>query len=262
MPPALASAATEHLHHYSLASHEHQPTASPYLGRRALLLSQCFSFPLPTHPLPPPVADSTLEEIQDGGESNPSFAHVPAQRPAPPCHVARHSRHLDNLRRWWLKRCAVSHHLVPRLADTGVVVEARPTCPLRGRLGPGCVFLLCHIPTAVQPRFIPAKDLTSPLTGHSLDHPRWHAPLDRLDVSAALPQPPTSPFPTRQGGSPRELTTAPCWGSSRPSVKQEKIGGDNTEVNKWVGRYLGLGESVLDLAITTAGQSGWFERTR
>lgn len=58
------------------------------------------------------------------------------------------------------------------------------------------------------------------------------------------------------------LTSAPPRGSPRPSVKSEKIGGDNTEVQKWVGRYLGVGESVLDMAIATAGQSGWFERTR
>ncbi|PSR82794.1 hypothetical protein BD289DRAFT_483655 [Coniella lustricola] len=47
-----------------------------------------------------------------------------------------------------------------------------------------------------------------------------------------------------------------------PSLKSEKIGGDSPEVNKWLGRYLGVGESVLDVAITTAGGSGWFERTR
>ncbi|CAN8101011.1 unnamed protein product [Discula destructiva] len=46
------------------------------------------------------------------------------------------------------------------------------------------------------------------------------------------------------------------------TLKQEKIGTDNTEINKWVGRYLGIGESVFDLAVGTAGQSGWFERTR
>lgn len=56
--------------------------------------------------------------------------------------------------------------------------------------------------------------------------------------------------------------TAPGWGCPRPSLKSEKIGGDSTNVNLWVGRYLGVGESLLDLAIATAGQSGWFERTR
>ncbi|KAJ4409748.1 hypothetical protein N0V82_009379 [Gnomoniopsis sp. IMI 355080] len=60
----------------------------------------------------------------------------------------------------------------------------------------------------------------------------------------------------------KEANTGPGWGTSRPSLKQEKVGGDNAEVNKWIGRYLGVGETVLDMAITTAGQSGWFERTR
>lgn len=60
----------------------------------------------------------------------------------------------------------------------------------------------------------------------------------------------------------QKADTGPGWGSFRPSLKQEKLGGDNAEVNKWIGRYLGVGETVLDLAITTAGQSGYFERTR
>lgn len=56
--------------------------------------------------------------------------------------------------------------------------------------------------------------------------------------------------------------TSPHRGSPRPSLKSEKIGGENTEVQKWVGRYLGVGETALDFAIATAGQSGFFERTR
>lgn len=58
------------------------------------------------------------------------------------------------------------------------------------------------------------------------------------------------------------LTHTSPRGSPRPSVKSENIGTDNNEVQKWVGRYLGVGESVLDMAIATAGQSGWFERRR
>lgn len=46
-------------------------------------------------------------------------------------------------------------------------------------------------------------------------------------------------------------------------MKQEKIVGDNnTEVQKWVTRYLAVGETAMDWAVVTAGQSGWFERNR
>lgn len=75
------------------------------------------------------------------------------------------------------------------------------------------------------------------------------------------PQPSVDPKTSPQNVA-KAADTGPGWGSSRPSVKQEKLGGDNAEMNKWIGRYLGVGETVLDLAITTAGQSGWFERTR
>ncbi|ROV94838.1 hypothetical protein VPNG_09296 [Cytospora leucostoma] len=49
-----------------------------------------------------------------------------------------------------------------------------------------------------------------------------------------------------------------------PTFKDEKIiGGDNnTEVKKWVTRYLAVGETAMDWAVVTAGQSGWFERKR
>ncbi|ROV94311.1 hypothetical protein VMCG_08612 [Cytospora schulzeri] len=48
-----------------------------------------------------------------------------------------------------------------------------------------------------------------------------------------------------------------------PSVKQEKIAGDNNnEVRTWVTRYLAVGETAMDWAVVTAGQSGWFERNR
>lgn len=55
----------------------------------------------------------------------------------------------------------------------------------------------------------------------------------------------------------------PAGGAPRPSVKHEKIAGDNnTEMQKWVTRYLAVGETAMDWAVVTAGQSGWFERNR
>ncbi|KAK7743438.1 hypothetical protein SLS53_003972 [Cytospora paraplurivora] len=52
--------------------------------------------------------------------------------------------------------------------------------------------------------------------------------------------------------------------SLTPTFKEEKIiGGDNNnEVKKWVTRYLAVGETAMDWAVVTAGQSGWFERKR
>lgn len=53
--------------------------------------------------------------------------------------------------------------------------------------------------------------------------------------------------------------------SPRPSLKQEKLAGDknnDNEMHKWVTRYLAVGETAMDWAVVTAGQSGWFERNR
>jgi hypothetical protein len=51
-------------------------------------------------------------------------------------------------------------------------------------------------------------------------------------------------------------------GIPRPSFKSEKIAGDSNETQKWVSRYLAVGETAMDWAVVTAGQSGWFERNR
>ncbi|KAK3313056.1 hypothetical protein B0H66DRAFT_384718 [Apodospora peruviana] len=46
------------------------------------------------------------------------------------------------------------------------------------------------------------------------------------------------------------------------TIKTDKIAGENKEVSKWVDKYLGVGEFVMDQAVAIAGSSGWFERTR
>ncbi|KAI1193133.1 hypothetical protein F5X97DRAFT_315218 [Nemania serpens] len=46
------------------------------------------------------------------------------------------------------------------------------------------------------------------------------------------------------------------------TVRSERITGENTEMNKWVGKYLGVGEWVLDQSVAFAGTSKFFERTR
>ncbi|CAK7262717.1 hypothetical protein SEPCBS57363_000185 [Sporothrix epigloea] len=47
-----------------------------------------------------------------------------------------------------------------------------------------------------------------------------------------------------------------------PSIKTDKIAGDNKEMNKWIDKYLGVGEWVMDQSVALAGSSSWFERTR
>lgn len=39
-------------------------------------------------------------------------------------------------------------------------------------------------------------------------------------------------------------------------------GGEKSEANKWVEKYLGAGEWVMDQSVAIAGSSGWFKRTR
>ncbi|KAL2163357.1 hypothetical protein VTH06DRAFT_5414 [Thermothelomyces fergusii] len=46
------------------------------------------------------------------------------------------------------------------------------------------------------------------------------------------------------------------------SFKTEKVAGDNKEMSKWVDKYLGVGEWVMDQSVAIASSSGWFERTR
>lgn len=61
----------------------------------------------------------------------------------------------------------------------------------------------------------------------------------------------------------RKLTIAALIGAIvRPSFKKEKVAGENPEVSKWVDKYLGVGEWVMDQSVAIAGSSGWFERTR
>jgi len=58
------------------------------------------------------------------------------------------------------------------------------------------------------------------------------------------------------------LTRAPAAGCPRPSFKTDKVAGDNKEVSKWIDKYLGVGEWVMDQSVAIAGSSGFFERTR
>ncbi|KAI1314115.1 hypothetical protein F5Y03DRAFT_389596 [Xylaria venustula] len=46
------------------------------------------------------------------------------------------------------------------------------------------------------------------------------------------------------------------------TVKSERITGESGEMNKWVNKYLGVGEWVLDQSVAFAGTSKYFERSR
>ena len=51
------------------------------------------------------------------------------------------------------------------------------------------------------------------------------------------------------------------WGTVRPSFKKDSVAGDNKEMGKWVDKYLGVGEWVMDQSVAIASSSGWFERS-
>ncbi|KAJ4163633.1 hypothetical protein LMH87_005350 [Akanthomyces muscarius] len=46
------------------------------------------------------------------------------------------------------------------------------------------------------------------------------------------------------------------------TFKTDKVAGENKEANKWINKYLGLGEWVMDQSVAIAGSSSFFERTR
>lgn len=48
----------------------------------------------------------------------------------------------------------------------------------------------------------------------------------------------------------------------QPSIKSERVAGDNKEVSRWIDKYLGVGEWVMDQSVAIAGSSSFFERTR
>ncbi|KAI1771221.1 DUF1748-domain-containing protein [Hypoxylon cercidicola] len=45
------------------------------------------------------------------------------------------------------------------------------------------------------------------------------------------------------------------------NTERVTVGGDK-EANKWIDKYLGVGEWVMDQSVAIAGSSGWFHRTR
>ena len=51
-------------------------------------------------------------------------------------------------------------------------------------------------------------------------------------------------------------------GGPRPSFKTDKVAGENKEFSKWIDKYLGVGEWVMDQSVAIAGSSGFFERKR
>ncbi|KAN0078574.1 Fungal protein of unknown function (DUF1748) domain containing protein [Elaphomyces granulatus] len=47
----------------------------------------------------------------------------------------------------------------------------------------------------------------------------------------------------------------------RPSLNSDRIT-ENREIKKWIDKYLGVGEWVMDQSVAVLGSSGWFERRR
>jgi hypothetical protein len=50
--------------------------------------------------------------------------------------------------------------------------------------------------------------------------------------------------------------------SLRHRFRTERVSGENTELSKWINKYLGVGEWVMDQGVAIAGSSGYFERSR
>ncbi|KAF4820023.1 hypotheticall protein [Colletotrichum siamense] len=46
------------------------------------------------------------------------------------------------------------------------------------------------------------------------------------------------------------------------TFKTDRAAGENKDMSKWIDKYLGVGEWVMDQSVAIAGSSGWFERTR
>jgi hypothetical protein len=55
--------------------------------------------------------------------------------------------------------------------------------------------------------------------------------------------------------------TSPILRDLRPSFKKESIS-ENKDINVWIGKYLDVGEWVMDTSVALAGSSGFFERKR
>ena len=63
------------------------------------------------------------------------------------------------------------------------------------------------------------------------------------------------------GFGPRQKDKTRPANNDRPSFKRDSVS-ENKDVNYWIDRYLGVGETVLDYSVTLAGSSGFFERKR
>ncbi|EFY91501.1 hypothetical protein MAC_02386 [Metarhizium acridum CQMa 102] len=81
-----------------------------------------------------------------------------------------------------------------------------------------------------------------------------HEAVDRIDVSTISPD-------SCNRASASGLFVPPS-GYPRPSFKTEKVAGENKEVSRWIDKYLGVGEWVMDQSVAFAGSSGFFERRR
>ncbi|KAK1676633.1 hypothetical protein BDP55DRAFT_727939 [Colletotrichum godetiae] len=46
------------------------------------------------------------------------------------------------------------------------------------------------------------------------------------------------------------------------TFKTDRAAGENKDMTKWIEKYLGVGEWVMDQSVAIAGSSGWFERRR
>ena len=50
-------------------------------------------------------------------------------------------------------------------------------------------------------------------------------------------------------------------GDGSPSLRSDKLT-ESKEIQKWVGKYLDVGEFVMDQSVAAMGATSWFERRR
>ncbi len=58
-----------------------------------------------------------------------------------------------------------------------------------------------------------------------------------------------------------KANSALLHGDASPSLRSEKLS-ESKEVQKWVSKYLDVGEFVMDQSVAALGATSWFERRR
>ncbi|KFH41014.1 putative protein-B-like protein [Hapsidospora chrysogenum ATCC 11550] len=90
--------------------------------------------------------------------------------------------------------------------------------------------------------------------------------LTHYAFDAVLSSPPSPPSSRAARRSDTCLAVSTILAGMKRSTgltfKTDRVSGDNKEMSKWIDKYLGVGEWVMDQSVAIAGTSGFFERSR